>query len=49
MDEACRFCGQPFAHLFGCPIEPTDRSDSTWECPDTFPSEWLAPDQGQAD
>jgi hypothetical protein len=42
-DEACRICGQPYAHLFGCPINPADRPDWTWRCPDTFPASWLRP------
>jgi hypothetical protein len=41
-DETCRICGQPYAHLFGCPLKQSDRSGG---CPDTFPADWLGPDQ----
>src|SRR5215213_4208260 len=44
-DETCRFCGQPYAHLFGCTIKPSDPSRRTWRCPDTFPTKWLRPNQ----
>jgi hypothetical protein len=44
-DETCRICGQPYAHLFGCPITPSDRPGWSRRCPDTFPMEWLPLDQ----
>jgi len=45
-DESCRICGQPYAHLLGCPIRADHRSEPTWRCPDTFPTEWLPSDEG---
>jgi len=45
-DEACSICGQPYAHLFGCPHDKGDRSDATWRCPDIFPPSWLGPISG---
>jgi len=45
-DETCRICGQPYAHLFGCPQRRRDRAAWTWRCPDTFPKDWLRPIRG---